>query len=334
MAKLHELWADLRSSPASSTVGFSLRLFSVGHDLRLYAALKNPGGEPAIVVEIPTAFRPNDLARISTRTFEAVVADFPGLPQGHCAISIVLHQPEYQDLFEFLAEEIAVAVQGATSTHDAAKAVVRRIDRWRRFLERSRRRLTDEDMRGIIGELVILARCIGKFGGAIAVAAWQGMGGLRDFELPEFSVEAKTYQAETGAAVRISNPQQLEGSTARPVYLAVVRLARSEVSGRTLGDTVAYVTQMLQSEASVLDDFHDRLADRGFLAPDAGSYTERFSTGNVQLFAVRAAFPRIATASVPAGLTDVHFSVLLSAIAAYAVDISSHIGAPSALEVV
>ena len=332
MAKLRELWAELRSSMAGNAAGFSLRLSSVGHDLRLYAALKIPGGLPSIVIEMPTALRPRDLARITTRAFEVVVADFPGLPQGRCAISIVLNQPEYEDLFEFLGEEIAEAFESAVSSQDAARAVIRRIDRWRRFLERSRRGLTDEEMRGMIGEITVLARCIGKFGAAVAVNAWQGMGGLRDFELPDYSVETKTYQAETGAAVRISNPQQLEGSAPRPVYLAVVRLAKSEVNGRTLGEAVAFLEQVLQPEMSVIDDFRDRLADCGYIAAESGRYIERFSISKVQLFEVRNAFPRIAMASVPPGITDVHFSVLLSAIAAYAADVTALIGMPSALE--
>lgn len=332
MANLHELWGDLRASTAGNAIGFSLRLFSAHHDLRVYAALKNPGTLPGIVIEMPTSVRPRDLSRITTRTFEAAVEEYQGLPSGHCAVSIVLHESEYEDLFEQLGAEIALAVQDAVSNEDAARAVVRRIDRWRRFTERRRRGLTDEDVRGLIGELVVLSRCLGKFGAATAVEGWQGMGGLRDFELPEFSTEVKTYQAETGAAVRINDPQQLEGSASRPVYLAVIRLARSEAIGRTLADTAEFVDQALRPDPSYLEDFRDRLADRGYIAAESERYTERFSVGRMQMFEVRDTFPRIETTTVPQGVVDVDFSILLAAIPDFAVNAASLIGAATALE--
>jgi hypothetical protein len=333
MTKLHELWSELRSSsPQDPSAGYALRLLSAANDVRLYAAITIPGGLPGILIEIPKANRPRDLARAATRTFEAVIADFPGLPPERCAISIVLHQSDYADLFEMLGGDIAAAIQIAASSDDAVRAAVRRIDRWRRFVERNRRHLTDEEMRGLIGELAVLARATAKFGAHRAVTAWQGLGGLRDFELPDFSVEAKTYQAETGAAVRINDPQQLEGSLARPVYLAVVRLARSEAQGYSLPETVSIVEQLLLSDQAALEEFRDRLASYGYISTEAAQYTDRFVISHFQLFAAGGSFPRIPVNSVPTGVRNVHFSVLLSAAMPYVKDAPPLIGDSSVLE--
>jgi hypothetical protein len=332
MATLREYWAELRASESATSSGFSLRLIAAANDVRVYAALKTPESVPAIMVEMPTTLRTDELANITTYAFEAVTSQFPGLSRGRSGISLVLRQPDYEDLFECLGDDLAMAVQRVSSGQDAIRAIARRIDRWRRFFERSRRRLSDEEMRGMIGELAILTRCIYKFGPAVSVAAWQGMGGLRDFELPDYSVETKTYQSETGAAVRINDPQQLEGSAARPVYLAVARLAKSDTSGYTLPDVIAYVESILQDESPVLDDFRDLLADCGYIAAESPRYTERFSINNIQLFAIPDDFPRIASASVPPGVTDVHFSILLAALIPHAVDSTSILGAPTALE--
>lgn len=331
MATLLELWAELRAT-ADTTPGFALRLFAAAHDLRLYAALKTPEGLPAIVVEMPNADRPPDLASISTRAFEALSAQFPGLPPGRAAISIALRQVEYEDLFEHLGIEIGAAIQSASSSQQATRTIIRQIDRWRRFLERTRRGLSDEQVRGLFGELAVLARCVGQFGPVPAVDAWQGMGGLRDLELPSYSVEVKTYQAETGAAVRLNDPQQIEGSPARPVYLATARLALSNVNGRTLPEVIAILEQQLHSEPSAVETFRDRLADYGYMAVEAARYTERFVIINLQLFAIRDGFPRILAASIPPGVVDVHFSIILSAMANYAVDPIAVIGGPTPME--
>jgi hypothetical protein len=155
---------------------------------------------------------------------------------------------------------------------------------------------------------------------------------LRDFELPEFAVEAKTHLAATGASVRIGNPDQLEGSQARLVYLAVIDLSSRETKGRNLRELVETLEYALQNTPSVLDDFRERLAAWGYLSVESSRYTERFVVNEVRLFVVSNGFPRIQSGSIPAAVRDVQFSIPVSAMAEYLVDATSFIGAPSALE--
>jgi hypothetical protein len=334
MAKLRELWGELQTSaPSESAVGFAMRLLHVDRDVRVYAAVTNPGSEVALVVELPNVHRPKDLTRISTRTFEAVVADFPGLSAGRCAISVRLRMPEYVDLFALLGNEIVRALTLSHSTADACRAVVRSIDRWRRFVEKNRRAMSDEEVRGLIGELVVLCRASARFGHLGVVQAWQGpTGSLRDFELPDFAVEVKTYQADTGATVRINDPQQLEGTHDRPAYLAIMRLARSQTLGRSLPDFVAFAEELLKSDIAALDVFQDRLAAAGYLPSQAEHYPDRYSAAPTQMFQVTTEFPRIRPDQVPGSVRDVHFSIIVSGLTEFAVDATSLLGASVGLE--
>ena len=332
MATLRELWTELRGSADGGASGYALRLYASGHDIRVYASVEAPDRAAGILIEMPNDLRPRDLKRISTKTFEAVLAEFPGLPAGRCAISLVLRRPEYEDLFEVLGHDIGTAVRDALTREEAARAAVRHIERWRKFVERDRRRLSDEDIRGLIGELAVLARCITKFGEHVSVDAWQKLGGLRDFELPDYSVEAKSTQIGTAPTVRISYPEQLAFTHDRPLYLAVVALAASDLHGMTLSQAVLHVEQMLSPDERALADFRDLLAQRGFIAADAAQYTERFVIGPLRIFAVRPGFPRIPPESVPAGITDVHFSILLAGLGGYEVGAADFVGPPSGLE--
>jgi hypothetical protein len=333
MARLHELWAELQASKSQTPPGgLTLRLLYSNLDVRLFAAVTQPDKSAALIVEIPDAHRPKDLVRISTRTFEAVLASFPGLPAGKSAIGVTLRQPDYLDLFSLLGEEVMLALQRSGSTADACRAVVRCIERWRRFVEKNRRSLSEEEVRGLIGELVVLSRASLRFGQLAAVQAWQGQGGLRDFELPDFTVEVKTYQFDSGAAVRINDPLQLEGTPDRRAYLGVVRLARTQAHGRSLPEFVQAMEAILGVEAEAIDLFRDRLATAGYLSSQAAQFVEKYSAAAPQVFEVRDGFPRIRPDQAPSSVRDIHFSIILTGVASFAVNADVLLGASAGLE--
>ena len=169
---------------------------------------------------------------------------------------------------------------------------------------------------GLIGELVVLCRASTSFGPHAAVQAWQGpTGSLRDFEFPDYAVEVKTYQAETGAAVRINDPQQLESAADRAAYLCVVRVARAESSGRCLPDFIAFAENALKTDAEAVDVFRDRLASIGYMPSQSQHYRDRYIAAAPVAYQVRDGFPRIKPEQVPPGCRDVHFSIILAGLA-------------------
>ena len=188
--------------------------------------------------------------------------------------------------------------------------------------------LTEEQVRGLLGELTILARCAGLHGTLAAVTAWRGpTGALRDFELPRAAVEVKTYQHATGSSVRINDPGQLEPSASRPVYLAAVNVSESDASGATLPDYVTRVSTLLDGDLEAAGAFADRLADYGYLEAYSEHYLTRYRVERVSLYEVRAGFPRIRPLDLQAGVVDVGFSLTLSALSKFEVDAIPIIGA-------
>jgi putative PD-(D/E)XK family protein DUF4420 len=327
MGMLTEQWARLKEAGTGGGGGYRLQLIQTGPDLRVYAAVSEDGLMPGIFVEVPKRVRPRDLSRITTRTFEAVTADFSGLPQDRCAISIQLKDLAFEDLFSVMGEEIIQVLRRETTPESACRGLVRCIDRWRRFVEKGRRRLSDEAIRGLIGELVLLMRCVGSFGALSAIQSWSGpTGALRDFELPNYSVEVKTFQSDTGASVRINDPEQLDISNARPVYLAAVKLSQVQSSGMTLPEYVQRVEVLLEIDSEAKELLQDRLADYGYLSSQANLYTERYLAGPVWLYQVEESFPRIRSTDVPSGVENVQFSIALRALDYFRVDPASVLG--------
>jgi hypothetical protein len=178
-----------------------------------------------------------------------------------------------------------------------------------------------------VGELVVLARCIGRLGPRGAVTGWTGPeDALRDFELPDASIEVKTYRSDSGAAVRINDPQQLDDEGVRPVFLAAVRLAKMESVGQRLPEFVARIAQLIAHEVEAADLFDDRLAACGYLPVHATSYSDHFVAEKISLYRVRPGFPRVRAAEVPAGVVNVHFSIQLAALGEFEVAPESIIG--------
>jgi hypothetical protein len=334
MPNLLETWRALQASAVSGQPGgLAMQLIHAGQEVRVFAAVSTPGRSEALLIELPHAHRPKELARITSRRFEAVLADFPGLPRGKCAISVVLKDAEYTDLFAVLGVEVVRALEGSSTVSEASRAVVRSIERWRRFVERPQRGLTDQEVRGLMGELVVLARAASRFGSLSAVASWQGpTGALRDFEFPDFTVEVKTYQPDSGSAVRVNDPHQLEGSPDRKAYLGVVRLSRAQTDGLALPDLIRLVESVMGADVEAVEQFRDRLAAAGYLPSHAAQFTDRYRPSRPLLFAVREGFPRVRPDQVPPGVLDVHFTIQLTALAPFTVDAAGLIGAPSAFE--
>lgn len=328
MATLCDLWAALRTATTRPQGGgYRLQLADAKQTLRVYAGISERDGTPALFIELPAAMRPTDLARISTRSFDCELVDMPGLPTGHCAIVLHLKDEEFADLFAVLGEEIRTAVRAASTGEAACRSVLRCIERWRRFVERGQRALTDEEVRGLVGELVVLGRCINRHGSSTAIGAWRGpTGSLRDFELPDCSVEVKTYQSDTGASIRINDPQQLDVVVVRPVHLAVVRLAKTQARGVNLPDVVQRIRGMLASDRAGRDEFDSLLDQYGYMDAQASLYADRFVAGPLYLHKVVPAFPRIAAEQVPPGVVQVHFSVVLSALIPFRVEPDMVIG--------
>lgn len=332
MPTLSELWIILRAEPPAGADGISLRMRTEAVGVRLYAGLECDSGLPSILLEIAKDSKPKEWSRVSTRAFDAQTVKLAGLPTGRIALSVTLKDRDFEDLFALLGEDIVQAVEAAANEGAAVRSVVRRIERWRKFLERGKRSLSDEEVRGLLGELAVLGRCIGHHGAETSLDAWQHDGGLRDFEFPSIAVEVKTHQAATGASVRICDPAQLEPAAGRPLYLATVQLSLVENSGWSLPMAVNRINDLLAGDDESGEKYWDSLAAQGYLPAHAVQYPERYLLSPVESFVVSDGFPRIASAAVPLGVDAVAFSIRLAALWRFKVPAGDFLGAGSPLE--
>lgn len=106
--------------------------------------------------------------------------------------------------------------------HDALVVLKNRYMAWRTMFKQERSSLSDEQIVGLLGELIFLADfMIPRFGASRSIAAWSGIDGLsKDFSIDEKWYEVKTVSLNSNT-VKINSVTQLSSST--PGALVIVR---------------------------------------------------------------------------------------------------------------
>jgi hypothetical protein len=328
-ADLSEVWEELRRSTTLMTRGFRMRQYGSSSHTRCFAALSHPDGHPAFIIEMRFVEHRIRFSAFSTRSFTVDCGAAEGVPPDSVALILTLHDSVLADLFAILCNDLDAAVGRSPSAAAVPREVTSVLERWRAFLQRRSALLTREEVRGLIGELVTLARLIKLIGQEAAVNAWKGpIGGLRDFESELIHAETKTFTPSAGASVYVSDPLQLEAPSGCRLNLVCIAIDQSP-SGATLLQYVLAVESLLQDQPSVLDLFRQRVATAGFLPSMAEALADTFIAFEPRVFEVRSDFPRILPESVPLGVRSVRFAIELAGLGAFAIQTDSAIGGRS-----
>jgi hypothetical protein len=329
MVDLPELWQQLRLVPPLPGRGFKMRQCGTSSHSRCYAAISHPLGESAFIIELSGDQPRSRYTTYSTRSFSVDCGPVEGLPPESTALVLTLRDNDLTDLFGLLCSDLAETVGRCQTPSAVPQDVVTVLERWRAFLQRRSALLTGEEVRGLIGELVTLARLISLLGAEQAMAAWKGpIGGIRDFESESLHAETKTFTPSAGASIYISDALQLEAPAGLRMKLVCIALDQSP-SGCTLAQYVLAVETLLAGNPSVIDLFRQRVAAAGFLPSMADSLPETYVAFEPRVFEVRDGFPRITSASIPPGVRSVRFAIELSVLGAFAVSTDQAIGCRS-----
>ena len=238
--------------------------------------------------------------------------------------ALMRHEHGAPELFTKVAVDL-VALLECVSTEEGSRvygAMVSRMVAWQSFMRRERDgALSTEEEIGLIGELIVLSNLIQDGVPPLAaVESWVGpSAGLHDFEIGSGAIEAKTTLSSSRHLARISNLDQMDDTTHRPLYLATIRLVQLE-SGSTL-------PEMLHNMRGILIDsgayslFSTKLVSVGYSGSFAAEYTRRFSCLELAYRLVTSETPRLTRASVPSAVIEASYTLDLDA---YAVSGSSY----------
>lgn len=249
---------------------------------------------------------------------------FQTLPGGPI-LYIRLKDSTQIELFETFCRDVMAAGELASTETETLERAIGRTFRWHYLLRGGKTEvLSEEAQKGLIGEITVLRLLITELGPKPALAAWVGPSGApKDFELETDCIEVKARREGAKPFVKISSEFQLADVPRHRLWLAVLSVDRVQPPhGQTLTECIAEVTEMLgKVEPSAVMQWDQHLADAGYDA--LHDYSPwRWIASAPDFHAVTNGFPRIAD-PVPLGVSDVTYSLALSACAPFRVDWSS-----------
>mgnify|MGYP000987272419 CR=1 FL=1 len=304
MATIDDLWDDLRSTGRTKLH----RRVDALHPLDLYAEFELPA-HPGLVLFCPV--RPPE-----SRQMKAIAIERGQRPDGRWWLRLSLHEPSLRTVFAGLSQDIIAFTRSGISAEAAPAAILRRVERWRALLEGDRGGLSASELRGLIGELLVLQSLLERYPPIEAVSSWNGpLGGLQDFMMPDgLRIEAKTVRPDADA-FRVNGLGQLDPGT-DPMELHLFHLAETNLEtegAMTAAAIIDSLRRRLEREPLALNEFNSRLAAMSWHDhPRHEEYAVRIA--GVHCYRVEDGFPRIVAAAVPIGIDEVNYLVELSAI--------------------
>ncbi len=301
MRSIEALWGQL---DATGEVGGALRVDDV-HPCDLYAAVDADGRRGLVLV--------TDVAPPPPPALEAVSVTANRRQDGRFSLAFWLQSPSLLTPFAHLCQDL-VDESRMIDPINAGGFLLTRLARWRRLLK-GERGMSLSEVRGLVGELVVLTRCLELWSAIQVVEGWMGpLEAAQDFILPSIRIEAKAVHPDA-RVVRISSADQLDHSS--PMLLAVVTLATllPDDSGVTLHSLASVIRGRLTElgEHGALALFEGRLVAAGYSDLDSeGSLM--FRVDDIRYFNVTEAFPAITRGMLPSGVAEVRYDIDLSAL--------------------
>lgn len=235
--------------------------------------------------------------------------------QNHYYLIISQEEEQSTDIFDAVLQNL---VDHLTSPNgDSLFSMIYTVlDRWRNFfLKGGFRKLSDEQQRGLFGELFFIDEWLEKNPGKppLLIEQWEGpTKGRIDFKSSNCGFEIKTVSEKLTKTIKISNEDQLKLTTGiSTIYLYVCFLEQSKTHGMSLEGLVLKVRKEIarRSERIALI-FNDMLIDLGFREEEYGSTL--FFVEKVEVYEAEKDFPRLLKEDLPKGISHVSYYIDLT----------------------
>lgn len=299
---IEELWRTLDGAPGAA----AQTRVDAAHPHDIYADVQPPGRVGLVVV---CTTRPPDLRPMRSLSVEAGKRS-----DGRWALRLTLLDRRLLPVFAALCTDMICCTRLGVDEARLAQVAVQRLVHWRDLMEREASGLGEAALRGLIGELLILRdRLLPSLGPAAAVGAWRGpFGGPQDFVLPDNArIEVKTIGREVGE-VRINGLAQLDAGE-DSLTLLIVRVEAVEADTRdaiTAPILIADLDSQLSTDPEAVAKFKTALVRLGW--HEHGSHEAiAFRLIGFEEHAVGAGFPRLTASTVPRGVVDVDYVIML-----------------------
>ena len=299
-----------RIEPAPQAVGLRVE---GRHPLHAYWMKRQDGACGVLFKGFPVGALPGEMPRLREVTLEWHDAE-------PASFSLILDDETHKEVFHLLCRDILDASARAPDPARSIAAVLRRLDHWQAMLAAGRANdLTEQEVRGLVGELTVLDRVSLHLGIEGAIQAWVAPDDHpQDFALPLGLVEVKSRLAGSRQVATISSLEQLE-STDQPLLLVAIECAPDEQAPSLNALAGALVERAAAAGGGWMDRLDLALLRRGY-EYSARYEPQRYRISGTRAFAVGPSFPRLTRSTTDMRVRSATYCLDLTSLAEFEVD--------------
>lgn len=222
------------------------------------------------------------------------------------------------DIFYIFCSNLMDKSKKAINDQDGYNLIVNQYAKWKSFFAQSSKKiLTEQEVKGLIGELLFLTGLLKeKLGFSESLKSWTASEPThKDFSYGEIWYEVKAIDTMRDH-VSISSIEQLSGNN--PGYLIVYKLEKLSPNsqGYSLNSLVDHAYGLCENQAE-----RDLLEEKLLMAKyvKLPEYNEIYLLRSISLFNVKEGFPRLERRNVPNEVVEASYKISLPAIEKYSV---------------
>lgn len=298
---------------------YKLRILTVESPI-LFAGVDTVNMNRQLYIDLgPESWEPDQLKALPKWRGLSIKVEYYeklALLKGHYYLVLRQESEHGTDIFEVVLQNVVDHLMTREQNESVFTVINKVLDRWRVFFQKGGyRKLTEEQQRGLFGELCYIQDWLNRFPTAplLIIDQWEGpTSGRIDFKHSNRGVEIKTATNKLMKTIKISNENQLRLTNAiSSIYLYVCFIEPSKTHGVSLQTLVNEVRTNIASRSDrLLLKFNDLLDDLRFKEED---YTEDFFfLDKVEVYEAAADFPRILQEDLPKGISHVSYSIDLT----------------------
>ncbi|MGQ3489061.1 PD-(D/E)XK motif protein [Roseovarius pacificus] len=320
--EIEDIWKSVEAEGASRP-GWHARKISRGSPHDLLAGRKMPSGTVGLLYEIDASSVPAGTEWPDGKGFRTDIEVVKPGPNGRLRVALELAGAQYRDVFAALCGDIAGVAMEQPPGQLGFGALLRRLQAWQRFMQlHTDRGLSDEQIRGLFGEITVLEQILFPMLGEVeATAAWQGRHALHDFSRFGHALEVKSGAASADPVMKISRLDQFDETAVRSLHVCFVQLKEDGAGGTSLPVLVARIRDRLKMHPGSLQRFDDLLVAAGYHDSRAANYSEPcLRACELQVFRVEGVFPRLRREELHTGIVAAKYTVSVGACSDFVTD--------------
>lgn len=218
-------------------------------------------------------------------------------------------------LFYNFCEDIINQTENYTGT-DGYVEIINRYNQWKKMFYGSSKLLTENEVIGLIGELLFLKDyAIKEYGTTIGLNGWSGPEPThKDFSFDNSWFEIKTINSFKNS-VMISSIEQLDSEDEGRLIIYSLEKMSPSFRGITLNALVQKIIDLLTLDTDK-DIFVEKLKQVGYAYSEVyDNYVYNYVCKDS--YVISKDFPRLKAASLPIGIGKIQYEILISQIAKY-----------------